>query len=26
MIPTITRTTEEMLLLVPNVVKEAAYG
>jgi phosphate transport system permease protein len=26
MIPTITRTTEEMLLLVPNAVKEAAYG
>jgi phosphate transport system permease protein len=26
MIPTITRATEEMLLLVPNVVKEAAYG
>ncbi len=26
MIPTITRTTEEMLLLVPNVVREAAYG
>ena len=26
MIPTITRTTEEMLLLVPNTVKEAAYG
>jgi len=26
MTPTITRTTEEMLLLVPNVVKEAAYG
>src|SRR5215467_6299345 len=26
MIPTITRTTEEMLLLVPNVEKEAAYG
>src|SRR5579872_5931114 len=25
MIPTITRTTEEMLLLVPNVVREAAY-
>src|SRR5271167_305457 len=26
MIPTITRTTEEMLLLVPNAVKEATYG
>ncbi len=26
MIPTITRATEEMLLLVPNVVREAAYG
>jgi phosphate transport system permease protein len=26
MIPTITRTTEEMLLLVPNAVREAAYG
>ncbi len=26
MIPTITRTTEEMLLLVPNSVREAAYG
>jgi phosphate transport system permease protein len=26
MIPTITRTTEEMLLLVPNTVREAAYG
>jgi phosphate transport system permease protein len=26
MIPTITRATEEMLLLVPTVVKEAAYG
>ena len=26
MIPTITRTTEEMLLLVPNQVREAAYG
>jgi phosphate transport system permease protein len=26
MIPTITRTTEEMLLLVPNPVREAAYG
>jgi phosphate transport system permease protein len=26
MIPTITRTTEEMLLLVPQVVREAAYG
>jgi phosphate transport system permease protein len=26
MIPTITRTTEEMLLLVPNNVREAAYG
>jgi phosphate transport system permease protein len=26
MIPTIARTTEEMLLLVPNVVREAAYG
>lgn len=26
MIPTITRTTEEMLLLVPHVVREAAYG
>jgi phosphate transport system permease protein len=26
MIPTITRTTEEMLLLVPNMVREAAYG
>jgi phosphate transport system permease protein len=26
MVPTITRTTEEMLLLVPNVVREAAYG
>ena len=26
MIPTITRTTEEMLLLVPNVLREAAYG
>lgn len=26
MIPTITRTTEEMLLMVPNVVREAALG
>jgi len=26
MVPTITRTTEEMLLLVPNAVREAAYG
>jgi phosphate transport system permease protein len=26
MVPTITRTTEEMLLLVPQVVREAAYG
>ena len=26
MIPTITRTTEEMLLLVPGVLREAAYG
>jgi len=26
MIPPITRTTEEMLLLVPNAVREAAYG
>jgi phosphate transport system permease protein len=26
MIPTITRTTEEMLLLVPHSVREAAYG
>jgi phosphate transport system permease protein len=26
MIPTITRTTEEMLLLVPNALREAAYG
>jgi len=26
MIPTITRATEEMLLLVPNMVREAAYG
>jgi phosphate transport system permease protein len=26
MIPTITRTTQEMLLLVPNAVREAAYG
>src|SRR5216684_4911940 len=26
MIPTITRTTEEMLLLVPQAVREAAYG
>ena len=26
MIPTITRTTEEMLLIVPNAVKEAALG
>jgi phosphate transport system permease protein len=26
MIPTITRTTEEMLLLVPHTVREAAYG
>ena len=26
MIPTITRTTEEMLLLVPHMVREAAYG
>ena len=26
MIPTISRTTEEMLLLVPNPVREAAYG
>lgn len=26
MIPTIARTTEEMLLLVPNVIREAAYG
>jgi phosphate transport system permease protein len=26
MVPTITRTTEEMLLLVPNPVREAAYG
>jgi phosphate transport system permease protein len=26
MVPTITRTTEEMLLLVPTQVREAAYG
>ncbi len=26
MVPTICRTTEEMLLLVPNTVREAAYG
>ena len=26
MVPTITRTTEEMLLLVPNVLREAAFG
>src|SRR5207237_5559888 len=26
MIPTITRTTEEMLLLVPTALREAAYG
>src|ERR1700690_1528627 len=26
MVPTICRTTEEMLLLVPNAVREAAYG
>jgi phosphate transport system permease protein len=26
MVPTITRTTEEMLLLVPQTVREAAYG
>jgi phosphate transport system permease protein len=26
MVPTITRTTEEMLLLVPNALREAAYG
>lgn len=26
MIPTITRTTEEMLLMVPNVIREAALG
>jgi phosphate transport system permease protein len=26
MIPTIARTTEEMLLLVPNTIREAAYG
>jgi phosphate transport system permease protein len=26
MVPTITRTTEEMLLLVPTAVREAAYG
>src|SRR6201981_448413 len=26
MIPTITRTTEQMLLLVPNMLREAAYG
>src|SRR5271154_2460275 len=26
MIPTIARTTEEMLLLVPNTLREAAYG
>lgn len=26
MIPTITRTTEEMLLLVPNALREAAFG
>jgi phosphate transport system permease protein len=26
MVPTITRTTEEMLLLVPNSLREAAYG
>jgi phosphate transport system permease protein len=26
MVPTITRTTEEMLWLVPNAVREAAYG
>ncbi|MFZ0286152.1 MAG: phosphate ABC transporter permease PstA [Terriglobales bacterium] len=26
MVPTITRTSEEMLLLVPNAVREAAYG
>src|SRR3974390_2871999 len=26
MVPTITRTTEQMLLLVPNALREAAYG
>lgn len=26
MVPTITRTTEEMLMLVPNALREAAYG
>src|SRR5947208_3067326 len=26
MIPTVTRTTEEMLLMVPNAVREAALG
>src|SRR5205085_12305483 len=26
MVPTITRTTEEMLLLVPESIREAAYG
>jgi len=26
MVPTITRTTEEMILLVPNALREAAYG
>jgi phosphate transport system permease protein len=26
MVPTVTRATEEMLLMVPNVVREAAYG
>lgn len=26
MVPTVTRTTEEMLLLVPNAVREAAFG
>ena len=26
MIPTVTRTTEEMLLMVPNAIREAALG
>src|ERR1022692_2677614 len=26
MIPTVARATEEMLLMVPNVIREAAYG
>ncbi len=26
MVPTVTRATEEMLLMVPNVIREAAYG